>query len=127
MSSRNYLSLVYLLLACLGAFFTMQANIDFISEHGPGFDVLLFFRMANENAASRSLTSDLLIGASAITIWILNESKRLQMRNLWIVFLTMFTIAFAFAAPLFLFLRERRLLEMESLRQGSVTDQSENQ
>jgi signal transduction histidine kinase len=40
------------------------------------------------------------------------ESKRLQMKHLWIVLLSAVTIAFAFAAPLFLFLRERRLAEL---------------
>ncbi|MDP6834013.1 MAG: DUF2834 domain-containing protein, partial [Prochlorococcaceae cyanobacterium ETNP1_MAG_9] len=51
--------------------------------------------------------------AGAITVWIFSESRRLKMKNLWIVIVGTFTIAFAFSAPLFLFLRERRLIELE--------------
>ena len=115
MISRHFLSSIYLLLAFLGATLTIQANINFINEYGPGFDIPLFIKLANVNPAARSLSSDLLVGASAITIWIFSEGKRLEIRHLWIVFLSMFTIAFAFAAPLFLFLRERRLMEIEKL------------
>jgi len=113
MKKNTYLSWVYLFLTAIGGLFTMQANLDFMKEYGPGFDILLFIQMANINSAATSLSRDLIIGASAIAIWIISESKRLQMKNIWVVFLSMFTIAFAFAAPLFLFLRERRLLEIE--------------
>ena len=34
------------------------------------------------------------------------------MKNLWVVILTTFTIAFAFSAPLFLYLRELRIEEI---------------
>jgi hypothetical protein len=42
-----------------------------------------------------------------------NESRRLKMRGLVWVLLSCVTIAFAFGAPLFLHLRERRLAEIE--------------
>ena len=110
--THKYLSWLYLLLAFLGAILPTLANIDFFNTYGPGFDINLFIELANSNAAARSLSRDLLIGASAVTIWIVFESKRLQMKYLWIVLLSSFTIAFAFAAPLFLFLRERRIIEL---------------
>ncbi len=113
MNSRNYRSLIYFFLAILGASLTIHANLEFIHDYGPGFDIKLFINLANANSASRSLSMDLLVGASAISIWIVTESKRLQMKNVWFVFLTMFTVAFAFAAPIFLLLRERRMLELE--------------
>jgi len=43
------------------------------------------------------------------------ESRRLQMRGLVWVLLSCFTLAFACGAPLFLYLRERRLAEMARL------------
>ena len=76
--------------------------------------------MANVNPAAQSLSRDLVIGAGSITIWIVLESRRLKMKNLWIVLVGTFLVAFAFAAPFFLFLRERRLLELE--REGTVVD-----
>jgi hypothetical protein len=59
-----------------------------------------------------TLSLDLAIGATSILIWMIVESKRLQMRGLGWVLLSCATIAFAFGAPLFLYLRERRLSEL---------------
>ncbi len=101
-----------MLLAVSGGLLTAQSNIEFVNNYGPGFNLLKFIELANINPAAESLSRDLLIGSSAVFIWIVIESRRLKMKNLWIVILTTFTIAFAFAAPLFLFLRERRLIEI---------------
>ena len=90
------------------------SNIEFIKLYGQSFDILKFVELANINPASQSLSRDLFISASAVFIWIISESKRLKMKNLWIVILSTFLIAFAFAAPLFLFLRERRLIEIQN-------------
>ncbi|MBC1261820.1 DUF2834 domain-containing protein [Synechococcus sp. BSF8S] len=107
-----WLQWLYLALAVGGAVFPWLANADYIREYGQAFDLTQFIELANVNPAARSLSRDLLIGASAITIWIIVEARRLKMRGLWIVLLGSVTIAFAFAAPFFLFLRERRLLEI---------------
>jgi heme/copper-type cytochrome/quinol oxidase subunit 4 len=79
--------------------------------------------MANANPAARSLSSDLAIGATAVTVWMVRESRRLRMRGLLWVLLSCVTIAFAFGAPLFLHLRERRLMELARLNgAGAPTD-----
>ena len=108
----KWLKWVYLLLAILGAILPTLANIEFAKTYGPSFDIQLFIELANNNPASQSLSRDLLIGSTAVFVWIISESKRLQMKNLWVVILTTFTIAFAFSAPLFLYLRELRIEEM---------------
>ncbi len=113
-NSHNLLSIVYLTLAILGALLTMTANLDFLNNYGPSFDIMKFISLANINPAAQSLSRDLLVGASAVTIWMFTESRRLNIRHFWVVMLTTFTIAFAFGAPLFLFLRERRLLELNN-------------
>ena len=110
---RKLLSVIYLIFAILGAILPTLANIDFAQNYGPGFDISKFIELANVNPAAQSLSRDLLIGAGAITIWMISESKRLNMKNLWIVLISSLTIAFAIAAPLFLFLRERRMIELE--------------
>ena len=113
--SRNILAYVYIAFAIAGAILPTLANIEFVQNYGGGFDISKFIELANDNPASRSLSRDLFIGAGSVTIWMFSEARRLEMKNFWIVILTTFTIAFAFAAPLFLFLRERRLIEISSM------------
>ena len=118
-ASPPWLAWLYLALAMAGGILPWLANLDFIGSYGAAFDLGLFVQLANANPAAQSLSRDLLIGATAITIWIVVESRRLQMRHLWLVLLSSVTIAFAFAAPFFLFLRERRLAEL-ARDQGSA-------
>ena len=113
-SQIKWLRWVYLLLAVLGAVLPTLANIDFARSYGPSFDIQLFIELANNNPASQSLSRDLFIGSTAVFVWIISESRRLQMKYLWVVILTTFTIAFAFSAPLFLYLRELRIEEMNN-------------
>lgn len=112
-SSRYLLSWVYLALAIAGAILTTLANIEYVKLYG-SFDINNFIYLANINPAAQSLSRDLFIGASAITIWIVNESRKLKIRNMWIIY-SSFLIAFAFAAPLFLFFRERHLIDSNKL------------
>ncbi|AFY28749.1 DUF2834 domain-containing protein [Cyanobium gracile] len=111
----SWIAWAYLLLAVAGGVLPWLANLEFIRSTGSAFDLGLFIREANANPAARSLSSDLAIGATAVTIWMVRESRRLGMRGLAWVLLSCVTIAFAFGAPLFLHLRERRLLELARL------------
>jgi len=109
---RPWLAWIYLALAVAGGILPWLANLEFMQQYGTSFDLGQFVQLANANPAARSLSRDLLVGATAVTVWMVVESQRLRMRHLWVVLLSAVTIAFAFAAPLFLFLRERRLLEL---------------
>jgi uncharacterized membrane protein YbaN (DUF454 family) len=113
-----WLAWLYLALAIAGAVLPWLANLEFMQIYGASFDLAEFVHLANANPAAQSLSRDLLVGASTITIWMVVESRRLQMRHLWLVLLSSVTIAFAFAAPFFLFLRERRLAELA--REGGM-------
>ena len=111
---RNVLTWSYLFLALLGAVLPWQANLEFIQAgSGTGFDLSGFIRDANLTAASRSLSRDLIIGATAFTIWIAVEGRRLQVKGWWISLALCVTVSFACGGPFFLHLRERRLLEIE--------------
>ena len=111
-NNKYILSYLYLFLSILGAILPMISNFNFAMEYGSSFDINQFIQLANANPAAESISRDLLIGASAVFIWIVNESRKLNMKNMWIVYVGTFLIAFAFSAPFFLFLRERRILEM---------------
>ena len=110
--NKKLISYIYLFLSILGAILPMMANFDFAIEYGNSFDINNFIALANANPAAKSIARDLLVGASAVFIWILDESRKLRMKNMWVVYLGTFLIAFAFAAPFFLFLRERRIIEL---------------
>jgi hypothetical protein len=111
---RSVLKWAYLVLAISGAVLPWLANLEFISEYGGSFDLGLFVQLANANPAASSLSRDLAIGATAVVVWIVQESRRLQMRGLPWVLLSCVALAFACGAPLFLYLRERRLEELAS-------------
>lgn len=118
---KPWLAWIYLALAVAGGVLPWMANLDFIRDYGTSFDLKVFVDLANANPAAQSLSRDLLIGAAAVTTWMIVESRRLKMRNLWLVLFSSVTIAFAFAAPLFLFLRERRLAELARNAEASST------
>lgn len=107
------IELLYLALAIAGAVLPWLANLDYIRGSGGAFDIVHFVAQANANPAAASLSRDLGIGATAVVIWIVREAKRLNVRGLPWVLLSCVTIAFACAAPLFLYLRERRLAELQ--------------
>ena len=112
--NKQKLSYLYLFLSILGAILPMLANFDFAMEYGNSFDIKNFISLANANPAAQSISRDLLIGASAVFIWIVNESRKLNIKNMWVVYVGTFLVAFAFSAPFFLFLRERRIIEIEN-------------
>ena len=112
--NKYRLSYLYLILSVFGAVLPMISNFNFAIEYGSSFDISKFIELANANPAAESISRDLLIGASAVFIWIVNESRKLQIKNMWIVYIGTFLIAFAFSAPFFLFLRERRLIELNN-------------
>lgn len=107
-----WLRWLYLALAVAGAVLPWLANLDYMRAYGGGFDVAQFVGLANANPAAASLSRDLAIGATAVLIWIVQESRRLKMRGLPLVIAACLLIAFACGAPLFLYLRERRLDEL---------------
>jgi hypothetical protein len=108
----GWLRWFYLALAAAGAVVPWLANWEFIRTYRAPLDLGLFLHLATVNPAARSLTADLAIGSTAIVAWMIFESRRLRMRGLPWVLLGCFTLAFAFGAPLFLHLRERRLSEL---------------
>ena len=112
--NKQILSYIYLFLSIVGAILPMMANLNFAMEYGNSFDIKNFISLANSNPAAESISRDLLVGASAVFIWIVNESKNLSIKNMWVVYVGTFLIAFAFSAPFFLFLRERRIIEIEN-------------
>lgn len=117
------LPFAYLILSILGAILPWQANLEFIQNSPePGFNISAFFEDASLTAAARSLSRDLVIGATAVSIWIVVEGRRLKIKGWWVALVASFTISFACGAPLFLFLRERHLVKLDNEEQIHTDD-----
>ena len=117
---RSALTWGYLVLAVLGAILPWQANLEFMqAAASPRFNLPGFIQDANLTAASRSLSRDLLIAASAFTIWIGVEGRRMQVRGWWVTLIVCVAVSFACGGPLFLHLRERRLQELEAAEEST--------
>jgi hypothetical protein len=104
------LAYLYLAFALIGLAATMYFNVLAIQAYGTGYTPLAFIRAGYEGSPILgSLASDFWVGALASTIWMFAEGRQLGMRNIWgYVFLAL-VLAWAFALPLFLFMRERHL------------------
>ena len=106
-TARGWTTLVfvYLALAVVGLIGTWTWNIQAIMQ-GSNFVA----EWTGNGPAVASLTTDLLVVFIAGSILILVEARRLGMRAGWAYVLLGFVTAFAFAFPLFLAMRERRLV-----------------
>jgi hypothetical protein len=108
--------ILYLLLAVAGVVLTGYYNLQFMQESGGGFDIGAFIEASAPNAAAKSLSADLMIACLAGLLWIFFESRRLGLRFFWIYIILAFGVAYAFAFPLFLFVRQGKLEAMERSR-----------
>jgi hypothetical protein len=99
----NSRSIVYLLLSVAGLIGTWYFNLLAIRQ---GRNFLADW---GSTPAVSSATTDLLIAASAASIFMFFESKRLKMKYGWLFILGSFVTAIAFTFPLFLAFRERKL------------------
>lgn len=118
------LQIIYGLCAIAGVVFTMYFNILFIIEHG-GFSALTFITDNYVNYASASISNDILVVVAVFFVWSFFEARRLSMSYWWVYVVLTFGIAIAFAFPLFLLNRERRLTEINSC--VSDSDKAANQ
>jgi hypothetical protein len=75
----------------------------------------------NSGPSVSSLTVDLLVVAVAGSILIFVEARRLGMRAAWLYVVLAGLTAFAFTFPLFLAMRERRLVAIANLQLSSDT------
>lgn len=102
------LQLLYAALAIVGVIVTWYFNLQPME--------MSYFEGLYANPAASSFTNDLLVVVTTFLIWSFVETRRLKMSyGLWAaIFVATFVIAAAMTVPLFLLLRERRLIAMAS-------------
>jgi hypothetical protein len=112
------LRILYLLLAIAGLVIPWYFNIQFIAESGGSFSIGEFVAASSSNAGSKSLSWDLGIACVAGLCWIFFESKRLDLGFFWVYILLAFCVAYAFAFPLFLFVRQGKIESIKNQKPG---------
>ena len=115
--------IIYLSLAILGLVVPWYYNLQFFGSAG----LSDFVTASSANLAAKSISFDLFITTFAGSTLIYVESKRVGVRFPWLYILLGFLIAFAFAFPLFLFVRETKLEKSVELEYDSASDSSSNQ
>lgn len=106
----NFRQGFYAASAAIGLCSTWFFNIRFIQEHG-GFPLLTFLDEMYSSAASSSISNDLWVILCVFLFWSFHEARRLGMRRWWVYALLALGVAAAFAVPLFLLMRDRKLSE----------------
>ena len=102
----------YAALAALGVVATWYYNFQFIEDSGGVFSVNAFIAASYANAASSSIANDIGVAVLTFLVWSFHEARKLGMKHWWLYIVITFAVAFACAYPLFLFMRERRLVAL---------------
>ena len=99
----------YLVLAIVGLAGTWTFNLFAIAARRDYLGDWL-----GSGPAVLSLTVDVLVAAVAAAVFMVVEARRVGMRRVWIYLVLIPVVALAFALPLFLAMRERRLAQREA-------------
>jgi hypothetical protein len=88
------------------------ALVPFVIERGP--DVTGFFTVFFQTRRSAQLAVDVIIAFLAFALWAAWEGRRIEMRGWWLPIPASALVAFCFAVPLFLLLRERAVRQRQA-------------
>lgn len=103
----------YSLIALIALPATWMNNIAFMNQSDSVFALGAFVQDAYANAAAASLTNDLFAIATAATIFIFIEGRRLKMRFVWLYILLSPLIAISVTFPLFLLARHIKIVAQQ--------------
>lgn len=115
-STWTPLAIVYLVLAIVGGAVTWTFNV-IAGMEGSSFIGDYF----GSGPTVTSIVIDVLVAATVGAVFIIVEGRRQGMRRLWIYILC-FGVAFAFALPLFLAMRERHLASKRAASKSGRAD-----
>lgn len=101
--------IIYGVLAVLGLVLPWYFNIQFMMASGGSFDLMSFIEGSMANFAASSITMDIFIAGITYIVWLFPEAKTHGIRHAWIYLILMMFVAFAFAFPLFLLVREIKM------------------
>jgi hypothetical protein len=107
----------YIIIALVALPATWINNLAFMTQpsHASFSD---FFRAAYINAATASLTNDLILVAFAACLFMAIEGRRIGIRYFWLYIIMSAIIAVSVTFPLFLLARHIKIAQALSLQEG---------
>ncbi|CAN5316078.1 DUF2834 domain-containing protein [soil metagenome] len=103
---RNWLATVYFGMAILGAAIPLAQFLPWFAQHG--LDLPRFFDDLFVNPISRFFAWDVILSALVLTLFVIVQGRRDQVRHRWLAILATFVAGVSCGLPLFLALRERK-------------------
>ena len=101
------LQIIYLISAILGFALPYSQLIPFFTDNG--WDLSLFWSQLFVNRISTDFAFDLLVSSIVFWIFVYQEGKKLNLKNLWVYVVLNLAVGLSFALPLFLWVRSRHL------------------
>lgn len=112
----KFICVNYGLISCIAVPATWINNIAFIKD--PDHSAIALKEFAQEayiNAASSSLTNDLLFLAAAASLFMFLEGRRLQIRLYWLYIVLSAALGMSILFPLFMIARHIKLVNQSDL------------
>jgi len=110
--------MIYLALCFVGALLPYWQFVPWVVEHGINLPLLLRELFANRISAFFGM--DVLVSAIVLVVFTRVESARLNIRRRWLPVLAVFTVGVSLALPMFLYMREVRLVHLKSLDSNAM-------
>jgi hypothetical protein len=102
--------------------FTIATKGELTLANFLNFDLDLFIKQVYTNPASSFIGIDVTIAALCAIILIVTEGRRLKMRVWDLYIFAIFLVSFGFGFPLFLFMRERKQIELLNLARDAQAE-----
>ncbi len=99
----------YLTGAILGTVLPLSQFLPFVAANG--LDLSLFTRQLFQTHVSGFFAMDVLVSSLVLWVFVFSEGRRRGMRNLWVYVVCNLVVGVSLALPLFLFFRERRIIQ----------------
>jgi hypothetical protein len=104
---------IYLALCLLGAVLPYWQFVPWVMQHG--MNLPLFVRELFANRISAFFGMDVLGSAVALIVFVRVEGARLTIRRRWLPVLAVLTVGVSLGLPLFLYLRELRMEQVNAM------------
>jgi hypothetical protein len=100
---------LYLIAALLGTALPLSFLFPFLQQNG--FDLPLLVRQLFQNNVSAFFGVDVIVTSVVLWLFVFSEGRRRGMKKLWVYVACNLAVGVSLALPLFLFFRERTLLD----------------